>query len=87
MKYSLSSNSVNRAIVIKKRLSLLQKAFCNDDMFVLCHHGVIHSAQLEGKTAVWLSVNTHGCPIIVYKGRCVLYDNNATMLVLLAMIG
>ena len=52
MKYSLSSNSVNHAIVIKKRLSLLQKALCNDDMFVLCHHGVIHSAQLEGKTAV-----------------------------------
>ena len=43
---------LNRAIVIKKRLSLLQKALCNDDMFVLCHHGVIHSAQLEGKTAV-----------------------------------
>ena len=48
----------------------MQKALCNDDMFVLCHHSVIHSAQLEGKTAVWLSVNTHGCPIIVYEGRC-----------------
>ena len=32
--------------------SLLQKAPCHDDMFVLCHHGVIHSAQLEGKTAI-----------------------------------
>ena len=52
MKYSLSSNSVNHAIVIKKRLSLLQKALCNDDMFVLCHHGMIHSAQWEGKMAV-----------------------------------
>ena len=43
--------------MIKKRLSLLQNAPCNDDMFVLCHHGMIHSAQLEGKMAVWLSVN------------------------------
>ena len=40
----LFSNSVNCAIMIKKRLSLLQNAFCNDDMFVLCHHGMIHSA-------------------------------------------
>ena len=30
----------------------LEKTRCNDDMFVLCHHGVIHSAQLEGKMAV-----------------------------------
>ena len=51
---------------------------------------MIHCAQFEGKTAVGLSVNTHGRPI-VYVGRCgkavtVLVYNIATTLVLLVMI-